>query len=124
MGKIDKVVAVVLDSVSAEDFKDKKYKDSFPTLKGAFDMVSSPLTTYVMKFTICQVTPISMVKCSKSYCKSCSFQSLQKATSCAKSVRTEHSYNMKASFRFFSPYIVMHLVKVFAIATGYQEPVS
>ena len=49
MGKVDKVVAVVLDSVSAEDFKDKKYRDSLPTLRGAFDMVSSPLTIYVMR---------------------------------------------------------------------------
>ena len=42
---------------------------------------SSSLTTYVIRMLcIPKVTPFRMVKCSKSYCKSCSFQSLQKAS--------------------------------------------
>ena len=39
MGKVDKVVVVVLDDVSAEEFK--QHGDSLPTLKSAFDIVSS-----------------------------------------------------------------------------------
>ena len=39
MGKVDKVVVVVLDSVSTEEFK--QHSDSLPTLKSAFDVVSN-----------------------------------------------------------------------------------
>ena len=38
MGKVDKVVTVVLDSLSADDLS--QYADSLPTLKSAFDIVS------------------------------------------------------------------------------------
>ena len=41
--------------------------------------INTPLTTFIIRMLcIHEVTPFRMVKYSKSYCKSCSFQSLQK----------------------------------------------
>ena len=60
-----------------------------------------PLTTHAIgTLRIREVTPFRMVECSKSYCKSCSFKSLQKGSWCTRSVRNRAFLLKKVSFRF------------------------
>ena len=62
------------------------------------------LTTYVIRtLRICEAIPFCIFVCSISYCKFCSFQSLQKAIRCTKSV-SNRAYYLGVSFRFiFDP---------------------
>ena len=94
----------------------------------------SPLITYLIR-TLCirEVAPFCLARCSKSYYKSCSFQSLQKVTRCTKSVSNTafHLYESHLPLFFFDRQTLgpntFHLIlwcvwqKVFAIATVLQE---
>ena len=90
---------------------------------------SPPLTTYIIRtLHISEFTSFCTVDSSKFYSKSCSFQSLQKASMCTKTIGIKHSYYLRFSFQFLydpanfltqylPPYVVAYLVKVFVIAT-------
>ena len=60
-----------------------------------------PLTTYVIRI-LCfrKIKALYMVECLKSYCRSCSFQSLQNAYRCTKTVRN-NNFTTIVSFQFF-----------------------
>lgn len=89
--------------------------------------------TYVIRtLRIGEVKPFHMDEFSKFYCKFCSFQGLQKASSAPNLQEEEHAYDKGICFRFFfdpantltkhvSPCIVVICFKVFVIITTFQE---
>ena len=58
-------------------FSDKAPHKTGASNKHTLDTLDTTLTTYFIRMLhIPDVTPFPMTECAKSYCKSCSFQSL------------------------------------------------
>ena len=77
-----------------------------------FDPNNITLATFVNR-TLCnrEVTPFSMVECSKSYCKSCSFQSLQKANGSTKSVSNRSFLLVKSQLPITLKFLILQTLR-------------
>ena len=101
------------------NFKSKETNVAFSILRQ---------TTYVIRrLPIREIKPLRIVECSKSYCKSCGFQSVPNASRSTKIVSNKAIYYSRVSFQFLfdpantSAIHVSLILRCIAIATVFQQ---